>query len=168
MCVSITQNITQHYMLLMKTDWHFFHLYQSSLLICDLQKLTDHCGWFFFRNDDICSATYRARALSSRYSLTVFFLAGTKGNDEERVRMNVTPAERRGSRAKTTSRTPLAWLLFLFVLFSSFSFLIFLFSLPFSPLCTCIPFAAIYLTHDSSLCNVRTRLVARRLLIPSP
>lgn len=32
--------------------------------------------------------------------------------------MNVTPAERRGFRAKTTSRTPLAWLLFLFALSS--------------------------------------------------
>lgn len=32
--------------------------------------------------------------------------------------MNVTPAERRGSQAKTTSRTPLAWLLFLFALSS--------------------------------------------------
>lgn len=57
--------------------------------------------------------------------------------------MNVTPAERRGFRAKTTSRTPLAWLLFLFVLFS---FLIFLFCPP----CPSIP-AVLHLTHDAAL-----------------
>lgn len=52
--------------------------------------------------------------------LWLFFPAdGEEGeNDEERVRMNVTPAERRGFQAKTTSRTPLAWLLFLFALSS--------------------------------------------------
>jgi len=53
-------------------------------------------------------------------ALVPFFLTRDEEgeNDEERVRMNVTPTERRGFQAKTTSRTPLAWLLFLFTLSS--------------------------------------------------
>lgn len=45
--------------------------------------------------------------------------------------MNVTPTERRGYRAKTTSRTPLAWLLFLFALSSLLPYIPLLFH--FSP-----------------------------------
>lgn len=128
----------------MKTDQHFYRLTYSSLLICDSRKLIDH--WFFIRNDDICSSTSCSFVplLSNRFFLTV-----KKGNDEERVRMNVTPAERRGFRAKTTSRTPLAWLLFLFVLFSSF--------LPYIPLL--YPFFSFALASRSPRYTWRTTVL---------
>lgn len=103
---------------LMKTDQHFYRLTYSSLLLSDSRKLID--DRFFFRND-ICPSTSCSLSLFLiPLFCNRFFLTGKKGNDEERVRMNVTPAERRGFRAKTTSHTPLAWLLFLFVLSSLF------------------------------------------------
>lgn len=81
------------------------------------------------------------------------------GNDEERVRMNVTPAERRGFRAKTTSRTPLAWLLFLFALSSPS---LHPSSLPLLPAFPRLPSnRGIHLTHDSPLRGVAGRAFSR-------
>ena len=82
-----------------------------------------------------------------------------EGNDEERVRMNVTPAERRGYVAKTASRTPLAWLLFsvaFFFLFCSSCFFL-ICRPPFHPP-RVISSTAEHLTHgDGSLRNVPGR-----------
>lgn len=107
----------------------------------------------FLRNDDIRPST----PCSHPATLQPFFLAGDEEgeNDEERVRMNVTPAERRGFQAKTTSRTPLAWLLFLFALSSLLPYIHLLSFLSFFP--ACIP-AVVHLTHDSSLRSVTGRV----------
>lgn len=95
-----------------------------------------------------------------RYKYSIVFFPGyrrsrkkRKGSDEERVRMNVTPAERRGSIAKTTSCTPLAWLLFLFVFFS-FLFLLLVLRSSFRLLQ--VVFSTVeHLTHeDGPLCSV--------------
>lgn len=136
LCVSITQNITQYYIeynivLLMKTDRHFYHF----IVVATRFTKINRSLWTVFLSQWWYLFVHLSRARSLIPLLSNrFFLAGRKGNDEERVRMNVTPAERRGFRAKTTSRTPLAWLLFLFVLFSSFLSYIPLLSFFFSPL----------------------------------
>lgn len=107
--------------------------------------------------------------LSSHYS-NRFFPRG--GDDEKRVRMNVTPAERRGFRAKTTSRNSslsrgssscLCSLLLPRVPLVSLSL-----SLSFSRLCPrlCIPWAMVHLTRDAVLYVARyeARLVRSRVV----